>query len=298
MRRSALRRSETTTALENNTSSKAARFSRVFDRPEHQEPVRKPGVWALKQKDSPLKSKIGLFESLGRRKTVDEVCGGTVKASSNTSATSILPWRGCLSDTEPSQTKGTLRRSSASFLSSRVGRISSKSTSSNSSQCARGKDKPALSGKLPPDHESGGSSKTQGSSGYQHALTENDTCDESMESEASCSHVSHIHGGFDSDGRRKGRFWQSLERQRSKRAPTIAEPGGKSRVFSSDSDIQPHQRSPYWPSHGRRWISRSGGPLVARVQCDLQQPRPVRANEVRRLVSLCRDKMAGRRSRG
>ncbi|PHH92680.1 hypothetical protein CDD83_6098 [Cordyceps sp. RAO-2017] len=40
----------------------------------------------------------------------------------------------------------------------------------------------------------------------------------------------------------------------------------------------------------RRRISHSSGTLVARAYCALEQPRPVRASEVKRLVSLCRDK--------
>lgn len=48
---------------------------------------------------------------------------------------------------------------------------------------------------------------------------------------------------------------------------------------------------------GRRWMSRSSGTLIARAQCELEQPRPVRASEVKRLVSLCRDKVAGWRVR-
>ncbi|GJN69839.1 hypothetical protein PLICBS_003891 [Purpureocillium lilacinum] len=49
----------------------------------------------------------------------------------------------------------------------------------------------------------------------------------------------------------------------------------------------------------RRWMSRSSGAgtMVARVQCALQQPRPVRANEVKRLVSLCKDKVTGWKGR-
>ena len=40
----------------------------------------------------------------------------------------------------------------------------------------------------------------------------------------------------------------------------------------------------------RRWISKSNNSVrTARVSCELEQPRPVRANEVRRLVSLCRN---------
>ncbi|KAG6034920.1 hypothetical protein E4U41_006313 [Claviceps citrina] len=47
----------------------------------------------------------------------------------------------------------------------------------------------------------------------------------------------------------------------------------------------------------RRWVSRSSIPLVAQADCALQQPKPIRVNEVRRLVSLCRDKMTARKHR-
>ena len=48
----------------------------------------------------------------------------------------------------------------------------------------------------------------------------------------------------------------------------------------------------YLPSQGRnrRWISRSGSTMIAKAQCALKHPKPVRADEVKRLVSLCRDK--------
>ncbi|KAG5930146.1 hypothetical protein E4U42_002885 [Claviceps africana] len=51
-----------------------------------------------------------------------------------------------------------------------------------------------------------------------------------------------------------------------------------------------------WRSR-RRWVSRSSIPLVAQADCALQQPKPIRVNEVRRLVSLCRDKMTARKYR-
>lgn len=44
----------------------------------------------------------------------------------------------------------------------------------------------------------------------------------------------------------------------------------------------------------RRWISRSSGPMIAKVHCELEQPKPVRAREMRRLASLCRDRVTGR----
>ncbi|KAG5979073.1 hypothetical protein E4U55_005598 [Claviceps digitariae] len=51
-----------------------------------------------------------------------------------------------------------------------------------------------------------------------------------------------------------------------------------------------------WRSR-RRWVSRSSAPLVAQADCALQQPKPIRVNEVRRLVSLCRDKVTARKYR-
>ncbi|KAK5994910.1 hypothetical protein PT974_03298 [Cladobotryum mycophilum] len=44
---------------------------------------------------------------------------------------------------------------------------------------------------------------------------------------------------------------------------------------------------------GRRWISRTNGPLVAKVNCALEHPKPVRAGEMRRLASICKDKVVG-----
>lgn len=52
-----------------------------------------------------------------------------------------------------------------------------------------------------------------------------------------------------------------------------------------------------WRLSKRRWISRSSGPVVARAECPLYQPQPVRASEVKRLVSICKDKVVGRKRR-
>ncbi|PHH59839.1 hypothetical protein CDD81_2446 [Ophiocordyceps australis] len=50
----------------------------------------------------------------------------------------------------------------------------------------------------------------------------------------------------------------------------------------------------------RRAVSRSSGTLVAQVHCSLDQPQPVRAREVNRLVSMCLEKVkaTGRKGRG
>lgn len=47
----------------------------------------------------------------------------------------------------------------------------------------------------------------------------------------------------------------------------------------------------------RRLISRSHGLFVSQAHCTLQQPQPVRGKEIRRLTSLCRERMAALRAR-
>jgi hypothetical protein len=49
---------------------------------------------------------------------------------------------------------------------------------------------------------------------------------------------------------------------------------------------------------GRRIVSRSSGPFVSKAHCSLEQPVPVRANELKRLVSLCKSRMAKQSSSG
>lgn len=47
----------------------------------------------------------------------------------------------------------------------------------------------------------------------------------------------------------------------------------------------------------RRLISRSHGLFVSQAHCTLQQPQPVRGGEIRRITSLCKDRMAALRAR-
>lgn len=44
----------------------------------------------------------------------------------------------------------------------------------------------------------------------------------------------------------------------------------------------------------RRGLSRSDQPVVARAKCALEQPKPVRGGEVKRLASLCKGRISGR----
>lgn len=48
----------------------------------------------------------------------------------------------------------------------------------------------------------------------------------------------------------------------------------------------------------RRRLSRSDQPVLARAQCVLEQPQPIRGGEVKRLASLCMEKVSGRLFRG
>lgn len=65
---------------------------------------------------------------------------------------------------------------------------------------------------------------------------------------------------------------------------------------NTDADLHANDGHGSWRRR-RRWVSRSSIPLVAQADCALQQPKPIRVSEVRRLVSLCRDKMTGRKYR-
>ncbi|KND87631.1 hypothetical protein TOPH_07749 [Tolypocladium ophioglossoides CBS 100239] len=113
----------------------------------------------------------------------------------------------------------------------------------------------------------------------------------SQSDDAQGSHDENIDSGdgepSNQDSRRKGSQGST---------DTETRTAGTARRSSSDHETHEQRRSRRVSS--RRWVSRSSGTLVARVQCALEQPRPVRANEVKRLVSLCRDKVTGWKGRG
>ncbi|KAH6897498.1 hypothetical protein B0T10DRAFT_187701 [Thelonectria olida] len=49
---------------------------------------------------------------------------------------------------------------------------------------------------------------------------------------------------------------------------------------------------------GRRIMSRSSGPFISKARCALEQPVPVRANELKRLISMCKSRVARQSSSG
>lgn len=79
--------------------------------------------------------------------------------------------------------------------------------------------------------------------------------------------------------------------------------GGDSRLLclpasrtKSETDILFGKESSRHNS-GRRHLSRSSAPVVAKLQCTLKEPRPLRVGEMRRIISLCRGAMSGRGAR-
>lgn len=66
----------------------------------------------------------------------------------------------------------------------------------------------------------------------------------------------------------------------------------------SISDIHPSPSDPFARLARWRGSSRNDVPQVRRAQCKLQQPKPVRASDMKRIVSLCKDKVSRRMLRG
>ncbi|KAL7792589.1 hypothetical protein V8C37DRAFT_409923 [Trichoderma ceciliae] len=68
-------------------------------------------------------------------------------------------------------------------------------------------------------------------------------------------------------------------------------------AFSGERKLGIVDRHPSLRLLGRRLISRSHGLFVSQAHCTLEQPQPIRGREIRRLTSLCRDRMAALRTR-
>jgi hypothetical protein len=70
-----------------------------------------------------------------------------------------------------------------------------------------------------------------------------------------------------------------------------------SSVYSTDVNPAVQEAIKAARRRSRRWISRSSGTLVSQANCKLEQPKPVHANEVKRLISLCKTRVAGHKRR-
>lgn len=71
-----------------------------------------------------------------------------------------------------------------------------------------------------------------------------------------------------------------------------------SSVYSTDANPAVQEAIEAARRRSRRWISRSSGTLVSQAHCRLEQPKPVHANEVKRLISLCKTRVVGHKRRG
>lgn len=217
---------------------------------------------SLDKRTSPLKEKIGLFESLGRKGgNGDE---GSFVATPPTATTR----KGCSRGM-----KGTIRRISASFRKS-------------SSEWSN----PSPPESFVPTRQLGLAEESTG------------------RNEAMQPRASHEGNGEELDPvSREGQAYNVDGEGGSRVAPKATNVG---RWRRSSLGLNRHPRLPGAATTnqatqmprgriGRRIVSRSSGPFVSKAaHCSLEQPVPVRANELRRLISMCKSRMARQSSRG
>lgn len=271
------------------------------------------GAWAAKQdqSSSPLKERIGLFESLSRRVTVPQM---SAKNATNAKPSSVPKVKRKPSGSKAARFRETLRRISASLEKRR-----SKSSSGDDTlqtQIFRNEEPPIITDTVRKRVISKAIRSMQSSS-TQTSLHGTDLL---LASSSTAAFNDHTMPGT------SGQHWaQASPNSQGKHetGPKSESPehgfnvDGSSRVLPRRRITKEQYRSHRWSSRGmssssgssqgftnhhswrRRWISRSGDPTptVSKVTCRLEQPRPVRASEMRRIVSLCKDR-AARLSRG
>lgn len=252
---------------------------------------------SLDMNESPLKDRIGLFESLCRQEKCSE--SGGCKSLAGKS-------RPCNPDTlELSGLKRTLRRISGSrrrsstewsTTSSRGLRRSKQSSSSGSTERVLGEAAsnagnsgvPPADNELPHERHS-----TRHSTRPSRPVKAVSSAIQTTET-ASSRPSPPVHPGYNIDGE------SGLLAPGDAPLPLFAD-------FCSTTKRQgsfarrPHQLSlPGWTNgdaehEGRRnWMTRKSSPLIIEQQCTLRHPRPIRhvhANDLNRLVNLCKEKM-------
>jgi hypothetical protein len=72
---------------------------------------------------------------------------------------------------------------------------------------------------------------------------------------------------------------------------------GISRLHEPITEMR-YEKKRNWERAKSHRLACPSQPVLAEALCALEQPKPLRLKEMRRLVSLCRDKMTGGRSRG
>ncbi|KAH7121962.1 hypothetical protein B0J13DRAFT_160924 [Dactylonectria estremocensis] len=242
------------------------------------------GRWNSRDSDSPLTEKIGLFESLGRQSHDTKRLLNTPRMASKKSRE--IPRR-----EHPHAVRRTFRRISASCKRS----SSERSTTSSQDpfvlnyKSSDGEDSASRDTELQLLPDSVRSRSEQAS--FCRA--------DSSAGKRAIPCRSLVRPVLNVDG--EGELYHPLAERsplakipcssfRYRLSPSTAR-YMSNRGFTANNAMQPGPHS-----RARRIISRSSGPFVSRAYCTLEQPRPVRANELRRLASLCKDRVVRRMS--
>ncbi|CAM1501151.1 Fc.00g103130.m01.CDS01 [Cosmosporella sp. VM-42] len=287
------------------------------------QPLKSPGSWATKKEESPLKDKIGLFESLDREERNKKMASTKAKSLSQ-ERQSFRNYKRKLSRAGKSlQMKGTLHRLSTSWR-----KRSSEETMSNPEPSAPDenktydawwvkRDKAMAKKAFATQHSSNraefGSSfasgtDQQGSPNHYSAPIETEML---VRGKPGLSINTSLNGRrYNVDG--EGGSQTSIPKP--SQLPKIAHPSfylkGSCRIRqsavsedlgarrSSSSNTIEDIKQVGATTWARRRVSRSFGPLVASSSCTIEEPRPIRTNELRRLVSLCKERVAQRMSSG
>lgn len=253
------------------------------------------GIWAMKQSHSPLKDKINLFESLSQQGSVSQISFDreTLHApeedkkiqSSNSrrQPKSFYKYRGV-------KLRDTIRRLSSSWERSRARQPSS---------LGRTKTPDRSQGQSTAYHDtkSSGSDKSLlRESSYRTKRSFYPDLSTSLDSRRGVDVRSPRDGPFVSINDSTcglydaGHSSSSIERNYRYSDPVHSGVGGG----PSPRTPRPHHYDGS-RSHKERRSSQSWEPRVAEALCELRQPRPILGTDMRRLVSLCKDKMSGRR---
>jgi hypothetical protein len=248
-----------------------------------------------------LKDRIGLFETLSCRKLIPEAPlwhqGTSLDEATELSDASIPS----AESKRCGRLRGTLRRVSASLRPRRERKIVDAGAHIVSSGQVRATD-----GTLPINRTASQTKNSLDSITWSIGLSEYVTSNESKKASVAslpCNPTLHLLTGKGLSPRSGYLAGQHISMGSGDDACDRTQKRGKSRLLclpashtKSETDVLFGKESKTHVS-GRRHLSRSSTPVVAKVQCTLKEPRPLRVGEMRRIISLCRGAMSGRGAR-
>lgn len=318
-----LQKSSTVQMLGSTDSLKINTRDTIIDNaiPSSRSQIPNSSTISLPQKESPLKEKIGLFESLAR-----ESCDGSPRSTRSKKVTQEKPflqnYKRKISGVKKSfQIKGTLRRLSASWrTSSEDNEVFEAETKTQ--DVTKPKDawwmrrdlavikkapRPQLTPRAAEVKSSSTSATNKEWSKARAAVVKKDS-HAFWDTKCISKRWSLNDQGFNVDGEGGARS-RGTEFFKHHNSPIpVALSLSKSASYSMGNNANDGSLSPPTAPTGqkafgthslfRRRTSRSSGPFVANAYCKLEQPKPVRAGEMRRIISLCKDKVTRRVSGG